>query len=82
MSLEESEIDPGKITEPSAGIPVWADLVYPDGRAKTVKAFAQKWTPDAVWVQYVERSRPAYTWLRPGAVRRRQVEQSRSERRQ
>jgi hypothetical protein len=72
VSVELAEIEQDKITEPAAGIPVWAALVYPDGAGRTVKAFAQKWTQQAVYVQYVERSLPAYTWLRPDKVRRRQ----------
>ena len=81
VSVDPAEIDPDEITEPAAGIAVWAALVYPDGVGRTVKAFAQKWTPHAVFVQYVERSLPAYTWLRPDKVRRRQLEDSRAERR-
>ncbi|MUK01811.1 hypothetical protein GM708_07600 [Vibrio cholerae] len=79
--MDPAEIDPEKITEPEAGIAVWAALVYPDGVGWTVKAFAQKWTPHAVYVQYVERSLPAYKWLRPDKVRRRPLEESQAERR-
>lgn len=81
VSVELSEIKQDKVTEPEAGIPVWAALVYPTGEGRTVKAFAQKWTRRAVYVQYVERSLPAYTWLRPDKVRRRQLEESGAERR-
>ena len=81
VSVDPSGIDSDKITEPPAGIAVWAALVYPDGARRMVKAFAQKWTPHAVYVQYVERSLPAYTWLRPDKVRRRQLEESGAERR-
>ena len=74
VGIEPAEIDPAQITVPAAGLPVWADLVYPSGVERTVKAFAQGWTSSAVYVQYVHGSVAAYAWVRLGAVRRRQLE--------
>lgn len=59
-SLDPSEIDQSRVTTPLAGLPVLVDLVFPSGEERTVKAFAQAWTPAAVYVQYVHWSVPAY----------------------
>ena len=74
VGLDPSEIDQSQVTTPSASMPVWVDLVFPSGEEHTLKAFAQAWTPEAVYVQYVHWSVAAYAWVRPAAVRRRQLE--------
>lgn len=73
VGIDPAEIDPAQVTTPEAGLPVWADLVFPSGDERTVKAFAQRWTPTAVYVQYVHGSVAAYAWIRPENVRRRQL---------
>ncbi|MHA7146460.1 hypothetical protein ACX80U_17265 [Arthrobacter sp. TmT3-37] len=75
MSLDPSEIERSQVITPPAGMPVWVDLVFPSGEGTTVKAFAQAWTPAAVYVQYVHWSVAAYAWVRPSAVKRRKLEE-------
>ncbi|GAA1133499.1 hypothetical protein [Arthrobacter flavus] len=67
--------DPAIVHTPEKSVPLWADLIFPDGHTSTAKAFAQAWTSDTVRIQWVEESLACYAWVAPGQIRRRQLEQ-------
>lgn len=69
------------ITETTSNAPpIWADLVYADGRRQTVKGFAMAWTNSLVFVQWVEYSMAREVWVNANVVTRRQLEERRPHR--
>lgn len=72
MSLDPESINASEVHIPPKSIPVLARLMFPDGE-RTVNGFAIKWTPTAVYVQYVD-SVAIHVWVRPAQVRRRRTE--------
>jgi hypothetical protein len=64
----------GVTTTTREALPIWCDLIYPDGRTQTVKGFAMAWTNSLVLCQWVEYSMAREAWVDAGVVKRRQIE--------
>ncbi|MGV0110555.1 hypothetical protein [Arthrobacter sp. CP30] len=56
-------------------LPIWCDLVYPDGHSQTVTGFATAWTDSMVLLQWVEYSAAREVWVNANVVSRRQLEE-------
>jgi hypothetical protein len=70
----------GATTTTENAPPIWADLVYTDGRVQTVKGLALAWTNSMVLLQWMEFSMAREVWVDAGVVRRRQLEDRRRHR--
>lgn len=59
------------LTRPPKGVPCWVDLEWESGRKDSYPAFAQAWTSELVYVQWVEQSEGRYAWVLASQCRRR-----------
>lgn len=64
------------VTRPPKGIPCWVDLEWSSGRRQTYPAFAQAWTHELVYVQWVEQSEGRHAWVKASQCSRRQLKQA------
>ena len=63
----------GAVTSAGKAVPCWVDLEYPGGRQETYPAFAQAWTEQLVYVQWVEQSEGRRAWVLASQCRRREL---------
>ncbi|WP_299167673.1 hypothetical protein [uncultured Arthrobacter sp.] len=74
--MHESQPASG-ITRPAKGVPCWVNLEWPSGRRETYPAFAQAWTSELVYVQWVEQSEGRRAWVTAIQCSRRPLAQAR-----
>lgn len=65
------------VTRAAKAVPCWVDLAWASGRKDTYPAFAEAWTRDLVYVQWVEQSEGRRAWVLASQCQRRVLKRGR-----